>query len=533
MTLAEEAGSAQPPGGAATEVPSESRKISPGATGLSAFTAKMISIVTGTVFILMVTRTLTQSQFGFWEIITTVVAFSLYPANLIDFWATRDSARGRATGATALVANLVLSVLGVAFFLAIALLSYGRISVALYPFLVASVMVPIGYWYTTGLAVLYGVRPQRYGYVLLSGEGSKLVVAFVVLYLLKLQIVGVILSLGLSNLVQAMLSTYYVRATFSGGVRLSVARRWLGDSWLPGLNTGAYLVAIADSLVVAIASGSTLVTAYYQAAFVVATVVANSFFLSYALYPMLLRGASEKLVGPLLNVSLMLGIPMAVGASVLAYQILYLVRPAYVASSFVLCILAFSTLTLSVSNFFDNSLMGMDTADLVEKRNLQTYLRSNLFFVSKINLLYGILYVPSVFFLVYFGTMSGWGVEALAEGWAALQITFALATTAIKLSRLGTSSLKGVGRPLLIYTSAALLMGGILYLVAPVVVVYSTDAAVYGIRLLALVVFGGLAYLGILYLADRQSRIILQKVYRLVLRSNVGPGPSTQAISPD
>jgi len=486
----------------------------------------MISVFTGTAFILMVTRTLSQGQFGFWEIITTVMAYSLFPANLISFWATRDSARGRAAGATALVANLLLSALGVVAFAVIALLSYGLISVSLYPFLFASILVPIGYWYTTGVAVLYGVRPQRYGYVLLSGEGSKLIAAFVGLYLLKLGIVGVILALGLSNLVQAVLSTFYVRSSLKGGVNLEAARSWLKDSWLPGLNSGSYLIAIADSLLAAIASGSTVITGYYQAAFVVATVVANSFFLSYALYPMLLRGGSERLVGTLLNVSLMLGIPMAVGASVLSYQILYVFKPAYVASWLVLCILAFSTLTLSVSNFFDNSLMGTDTADLVEKRNFQTYLRSNLFFVSGVNMLYGVVYVSSVFALVFFGSRSGWGVQPLTEGWAALQLLFAFPTMAIKLRRLGTSSVRGVGRPLLVYSAAALLMGVALYLMAPSFIIYSADAAIYGTRLLVLVALGGLIYLGVLYLVDRQSRIILQKVYRLVFspRGAAGPG---------
>jgi len=504
------------PVGKPEQGPTVTPRISAGTTGLSAFAAKMISMVTGTAFILMVTRTLSQGQFGFWEIITTVMAYSLYPANLISFWATRDSARGRAIGATALVTNLLLSALGVVVFLVIALLSYGLISVLLYPFLIASVLVPIGYWYTVGIAVLYGVRPQRYGYVLLSGEGSKLVVAFVCLYLLKLGIVGVILALGLSNLVQAVLSTFYVRTSLSGGVNLGAARRWLGDSWLPGLNSGAYLIAITDSLLAAVATGSTVITGYYQAAFVVASVVANSFFLSYALYPMLLRGASERLIGTLLNVSLMLGIPMAVGASVLSYQVLYLFRPAYAASWLVLCILAFSTLTLSVCNFFDNSLMGMDTADLIEKRSLQTYLRSNLFFVSEVNLLYGVVYVSSVFVLIFYGSRSGWGVQPLTEGWAALQLLFAFTVMMIRLRRLGLKAIRGVGRPLMTYSASALLMGGVLYLAAPLLVNYSAGAAVYGARLLLLVLTGGLLYLGVLYLIDQQSRVVLQKVYRLV-----------------
>ena len=115
-------------------------------TGLSAFAAKVLTIPTGLVFLVMVVRTLTTSQFGVWEVITTVLAFSQYPSGLVNFWGTREAARGRLVGATALVANLALSVAGVSIYLSFAILSYGRISEALYPFLVGSVLVPVGYW---------------------------------------------------------------------------------------------------------------------------------------------------------------------------------------------------------------------------------------------------------------------------------------------------------------------------------------------------------------------------------------------------
>jgi len=218
----------------------------------------------------------------------------------------------------------------------------------------------------------------------------------------------------------------------------------------------------------------------------------------------------------------------AVGASALSYQILFVLKQTYVASALTLCILAFSTLSLSVSNFLDQSLMGMDTADLTEQRSFQGYLRSNLFFVSRVNLAYAVVYVPSVFLLVWLGSTRGIGVQQLAEGWASLQLTCALVAVAIKVRRLGVSSVKEVGKPLVVYSIASLLMGVVLFVLTPFFVVYSADAAIYGLRLLALVILGSVIYFGALYSADRRSRLILRKVFRLVFARWTGPTPASQ-----
>jgi len=509
-------------GGATAGSSEPQEKISAGVTGLSVFVAKIISIPTGLLFITLVIRTLTTADFGLWEVIATYLAWSLYPSGLINFWATRDVARGKAVGTTALGSSLILSVAGATVFLAISIISHGQISASLFPFLVASLLVPIGYWYNTASALLNGARPQKFGYVLVLGEFVKIGTAFVALYFLKEGLVGVIAALGAGNIAQALLSTVYVRGTFSGGLRLSQAGRWLRDSWIPGLNIAFTVLSIADTVVASLAIGTTIIAGYYQAAFVVATIVSYAFFISFALYPLLLRGAADRLVGSLLDLSLMLGIPMAIGTAVLSPQILFVFGKGYVASSVALSILAFASLANAMSSFLDSSLMGRDTSDLAGEERFHRFIRSNIFFVSAVDLGYAVCYVTSVFLVVWLGSRSSVGLESLVNAWAGIQLAFTAVIIVIKLRRLGPDSLRGIGRRLILYSGLALIMGAALLIASPYVITSSVDTLAYGMRLLLMIGVGAILYFGVLYAIDGRSRANLRKVLKITLRRRQG-----------
>jgi hypothetical protein len=247
---------------------------------------------------------------------------------------------------------------------------------------------------------------------------------------------------------------------------------------------------------------------------------------------LLLRGAKDKLVATLLDYSLMLGIPMAIGASVLAPQILFVFGEKYVAYSTALSILAFASLANALSSFFDSSLMGKETADLVNERKFSRYIKSDLFFVNAVDLGYAIAYIPSVFLVVWLGTRSSLSIQVLVEAWAAVQLAYYSAIIIIKLRRLGTNSLRGIGRPLALYSTFSLLMGLVVYVLSPFFVATSFDALVYALRLLVLVGLSGCLYFGLLFVFDVRSRANLRRVLRAVFRRGSQPEESPSLGAP-
>jgi hypothetical protein len=143
------------------------------------FAARIASIFTGLIFLVMITRSLSVQQFGLYEVITDLVAFAAYPAGLVAFWATRDIARGKMFGKTAIVLNIVLSAIGVTLYVVLSYLSAEKIAQASFPTLVFAVLlVPVAYFNQAANAVVAGHKPAVLGYAVIFSESAKLAVAY-------------------------------------------------------------------------------------------------------------------------------------------------------------------------------------------------------------------------------------------------------------------------------------------------------------------------------------------------------------------
>src|SRR2546426_1178899 len=325
-----------------------SSAVRPRMTGLIVFGSRIVSAATGFVFLVMVARWLPPAQLGLWEFIVDLIVFASYPAGFLTYWAARDVARGKVVGKTTLVLNLLASMLGVAIFLAFALASYSEVGSSVGPFILAVVLVPLSYWNQATSALVGGYNPAIGAYSLLASEPAKLIAAYPLLFVFKLRIEGVIIAIAVSYFVEAAVSTYQLRVVSSERVDFALGRKWLRDPYVPGLMTLTYVLGIADTFAASVGQRGTSLAGYYQAAFQVAAIVSYSTFLSVALYPLLLRERSEKLMGEVLEFSLLFAIPMAAGAIALAPQILYLLSPAYVVSSTALEFLSLSSVLVAV-----------------------------------------------------------------------------------------------------------------------------------------------------------------------------------------
>ena len=180
----------------------------------------------------------------------------------------------------------------------------------------------------------------------MASEVCKLAFAYPLLIVFHVGIDGVIVALMAANFAQAATSTALARGALQMPFDPEAGRRWLRRSWLPSLSTLPYILGVADTFIASLVAGGTTTVGFYQAAFSVATLAGYSYFLGAALYPLLLRGGagSEDLPTITLDLSLLFGIPMAVGAAVLAKPILFVLNPKYVQSTTALEILAFAAL---------------------------------------------------------------------------------------------------------------------------------------------------------------------------------------------
>ncbi len=483
-------------------------------TGLVVFAARIASVFTGLVFLVMMTRSLSAGEFGLYEVITDIVAFAAYPAGLVAFWATRDIARGKMFGRTALVLNVALSAVGVALYLALSYVSAARIPTAGFTTLIfAVVLVPVAYFNQAANSVVAGHRPVVLGYAVIFSEVAKLAVAYPLLIVFKVGIDGVILSVMVANLAQSIASVALAGAAPSSPINLEEGRKWLVHSWLPILTTVPIYLGLADTYIASVAAGGTVLVGHYQAAFSVAALAGYSLYLASAMYPLLLKGGSDEVATMTLDLALAFGIPMAVGAAVLATPVLHLLSVEYLDAHVALGILAIAALCVTVSAVFDNILLGKDRVDVDESAKFSDYLKSSILFVAKVNIALGVVYLVSVYLIIVYGLATGLSAALTLDYWGLAQLGCLVFFISIKARRVRKSGKLAPPRSVGYYIAGSGIMAAVLYLLQGSIS-YGRGTFFLAFELVAVSAVGVAAYAAFVLALDKPLRDFLLRALR-------------------
>jgi O-antigen/teichoic acid export membrane protein len=484
-------------------------------SGLLVFAGRIISAFTGLLFTVMVARWLSPSNFGTWEVITTLVTFSAYPVGTVAYWATRDIARGRMIGRTALLGGGLLSGLGLLLYFGFTYATYSRIASPLVPFLLGALLVPLSYWSALANSIVQGFKPGVYGYSLVISEIAKLLVAYYALYIDKLGIDGVILALMAAYFVQSVVSTHFIRITTAERFEFAQMKRWSRLAWLPAFSYLPVDLAIADSYIVALGFGTAIV-GYYQVAFIIASVVGYSSGLAFSLYPLLLRGGDERLPAQSIEYSLLFAVPMAAGSVAIAGPILYLFGAKYLPGSMGLATLAIMFVFNTLSWIVDQTLLGTEKADLGDRPSFRALARSNLMFVPAINILYGVVYITSLYFSLYYATSSGYSTSSAVAIWAVVELVATVAFMLVKARRARRYAKLLPGVSVVYYLVSATAMAGLVYLLSGPLLIQGVGTLAYGMRLIGLSLLGGAVYFGLVYLLDSRFRDLAHAFLRRI-----------------
>ena len=90
-------------------------------SGMISFIVGLASVFTGLLFTVIITRQLTQEEFGTWALIGGLTAYVFILRPIISFWTTREIARGIETGKTSFISNNLIATAAVIIYLIIIL----------------------------------------------------------------------------------------------------------------------------------------------------------------------------------------------------------------------------------------------------------------------------------------------------------------------------------------------------------------------------------------------------------------------------
>jgi O-antigen/teichoic acid export membrane protein len=485
-------------------------------SGLIVFAAKMISVATGMIFTLLITRNTSPGEYGIWANISDLVGYFVLIAGAIPFWSTRFVARNReGSTKTGLVANLIIGVISTLIYLPVvpvitSSLNVPQAYVILY-FIVSAQIVEF-YLINQFEAAFRAEKPQVVGYGLLIEESAKIVFAYILIVQFQQPLFGAMLSLIAAVLIQI---GYYLRQTSNslrGKIQWNYVRQWLKGSivniyYMIGNQIAALVLIMLFTL------GSPEARADFQAAATIANIIAYSSFLSFALYPRLLAEKGLEEVTTSLKLVLMFAIPLTAGALAIPESFLIILNEPYGSAAPVLIILAVDALVTTISGFYTYVLFGVEKLDEKATIPIRQLVRSHIFKVFTLSYVHSAFTIPTTY-IVLTRFAGGGAVQAATYVAAINTIGHVSMFLVLYMMIRGTVTItvpwKSIGK----YSLAAGTMGSVLYIIP-----HPTRIALT----LATVAIGGLIYLVLILAFDKEARTLIRSILTEVREKLVAP----------
>lgn len=473
-------------------------------SGLIFFAAKLITVVTGILFTLLVARSVTQEEYGVWGTFNIIVPYFTIMSSALPFWVMRFVARNR-EGATktGVLANAGIGVAATLIYVALLPLIVPTFGLENYVLLygVAGLQIIEVYLITVLEGCLQAQQPHYVGYGLLVGEVCKVVLAYLLIAALHLSILGAFLSIGIAFGIKVVFYFKTVWTDLRQKIVVNYIKEWLKGSTFNIYNIVGDRVAAILFLMIPI-FGAEIATSYYQAAAPIANIIAYSSFLAYALYPKILAENKPDEATASLKLVLMFAIPMAAGVFAIPRSFLLILNPVYGDAWPVLVILAVDALIVTLSGIYGAVLFGIERVDENAEVPFRQVAKSRLFVYFSIPYLHSTITLPTAYYVLTNFTQNQpllVAIYALAINtivkFAMFLVQYGLVRSAVRVE----IPWKNVAK----YIFASFIMAAGLYAFHP--------TSTYLTFIITAV--GGTIYIAILLFIDKEARALLRDIW--------------------
>lgn len=490
-------------------------------SGLFAFFVSLIGIVTGLIFILIVTRSLSPEEFGTWSLIGSIIGYVMISESIINFWTTREIARGENVGKTSLLSNIGISFGLIPIYVIISSLLTNETNALTSSMYIGLILVPVTFISQTLNAINLGFKPENTSKSLLVFEIAKIPTALFFVYFLGLGLEGTIFAVFIAFLIKLIIQIYLTINKIKGNFNKNLVIKWFRFSWITLYKSLPTALSTLDIVLYLIITSSVIGIAYYAASLTIANFVKYTGNISQALYTKLLAQGNLDHIKENISLQLLFGIPL-VGISVLfSKPALYALNPIYSDAYVVVIFLAIKSLFFVLSQTFQVILLGIEKVDLIEKPKFANLLHSYLFQIPsfriiKLGIYLGIL-IPSLYLSFNFGMSE---VELIIL-WAFISLLIEIPNFSFYLfivkRKIGfiipyVSVLKymiGTGGLVLIYS-----------LTSPILITYHESIFDFLPGLILQLILCVIVYVGILYSIDSKTRKLSNAILDEIFHKN-------------
>lgn len=483
-------------------------------SGLISLAIGLTTIVTGMVFTLIVTRTLTPTEFGTWNLIGGLIIYVVVAEPVISYWATREIARGEDSGRTAVISSGVFSVGATVAYIIIAYFVSFSVNADRGILLFSAILVPVMFLNRTLTAVNLGWKPQATSYGTLCFEITKIPIGLVLVYFLHTGIYGAILTTFICYIASNIVLAIYARDKIVQRFKIIYLKKWFKLSWL-SVYPGIYnIVFHLDVIIFSTLSGSLVGLAFYSAAQTIANAMANSSQISQAVYPKLLAGGAKSHLEENIVRFFYFAFPLTALSIVFAKPALFLLKPMYDIAVPVVIFMTIRTFFYTIGGIYSQSLLGIEKVDINEKSTFKDYVKSKLFLMPTLNLIQNITYVITLALGLVFLTPQNTTLIDKVIYWSIISLVTQVPFTCyFYLSARKHLKLETDIRPILKYLLISIVSFGITYALVERFLNYTKTIFVFLPDTFLFVAIGIGMYLGMTYVADLKTRVLFNAIF--------------------
>ena len=365
-------------------------------SGIISFVISLSSVFTGLIFTIIVTRQLTQDEFGTWGIIGAMTGYVLILDPIVSYWTTREIARGQDSGKTALASSGIFSSIGIASYIVIITVFESQIKVDLGLMLFAAMLIPLSYLRTVLQSISLGFKPEITSFGIIAFELTKIPVGLLLIYFMDLGLFGAILTVAIASISAIVIIAIKIRIKLQGKFHKKYLKSWLKRFWIPTYPKISNRIMNLDVVAFTLIVGSVADLAYWVAANAVSKMVAHSGQISNPIYGKLLGGGKIEYVQENVVRTLYFAFPLVSMAIVFSQPALFILNPLYEIVARVVIVMSIVVFFQTLNGLWESALTGIEDVDLNERATPRDYIKSKLFSLPTLRLIQRSVYLGAL-----------------------------------------------------------------------------------------------------------------------------------------
>jgi O-antigen/teichoic acid export membrane protein/RNAse (barnase) inhibitor barstar len=481
-------------------------------SGLISLASNLVSVFTGLIFVIIVTRTLTSEEFGVWGLISGLLAYAVIISPIVCYWSTRETARGEESGKTAVSTNSMLSLLGVTVYLIISYFVAKQSNFDESVILFAAILIPVIFLNDILIAIIRGWKTHILNYGLLSFEISKIVFVIIFVYFWDLGVIGAIFAVFVSYLPSITILFIHNIPKIKDEFNSEYVKKWFKLFWIPTYRQIPNTLLLTDVVIFSAITGSVIGVAYFTAARTIAYLVDHTRSISQAMYPKILESGKQEYLQENLMLFFFLSFPL-VGLSITFSESgLYLLNPIYVIASPVVIFLSLKSFLIALNSNFFLGLQGLEKVDIDKKSTFKDYAKSKLMLHPTFQFIRSVIYFASLTIIFSLQTKHAFNIDLISL-WALIGLLIELPLTLYMIHMVKKEfTLNLQWSSIIKYFITCIASFGLTYYLMQNFLIFDKEIFVFLPNILAFAIFSVVVYFLISIIIDNRAKRLVGRI---------------------